>query len=302
MNKLEILFKKLIWKTYRIITIDLQNLLLEYKIRKYKKLLPKGLTAGSGIYGDYLLICKLAVDHDDIFKVFKRAKDYRVVLEHSSEKQGQLYLNIIKKEESLLKYFSIFKENDKFGCPLKYNYDIGIFSPTTLRYIKVLMDLKIFFKDLNDLNIIEIGVGYGGQCKIISDVFKPASYSMVDLYLVLQLAKKYLSNFNVQNVIYLTPQQINNKKSYDLVISNYAFSEIEKSLQDDYIQNILAFSKRGYLTCNYDGISAPDSPYNKEELFRILSRWHSVEITDEEPKTGQNNFIIKWDDGKIAVQ
>jgi len=299
MNRFKMLSDKLISKVYRIAD-DLQNIGLECKIRKYKKLLPKGFSTASVSYRDYLVICKLAVDHDDVFEVFKRVKDYRVQLEHVSKKQGQLYLNIIKKEKSLLRYFSMFKDNDKFRCPVKYNYDVGIFSPTTLRYIKVLMDLKTFFGDLNNFNIVEIGVGYGGQCKIISDVFKPASYTMIDLYLTLLLAKKYLSKFNIQNVIYLTSQQIDNKKEYDLVISNYAFSEIEKSLQDDYIQKILPFSKRGYLTCNYDGISTPNSPYNKEELFRMLSQWHSIEVVDEEPKTSRDNFIIKWDDEKTA--
>jgi len=123
----------------------LQSVWLEYKIGSYRRSLPKDIPIGRADYidyRDYLLICKLAVEKDDIFKDFKRTKDYKVILEHVSRELGQSYLNIIKKEKSLLKYLPAFKENNKVGCPITYKYDVGMFSPTTLRYSKVLLDLK----------------------------------------------------------------------------------------------------------------------------------------------------------------
>lgn len=147
----------------------------------------------------------------------------------------------------------------------------------------------------------------GGQCKIISDVFMPGSYTIIDLDVVLPLVRKYLTKLKVENVIYLAPQQIDVDKEYDLVISNYAFSECIKSVQDDFIDKILYRSRRGYLTCNRgyrpsnhsnDKPASSTLPYNKEELCQILSRRLAIDIMDERPKTAPYNFIIKWNNAK----
>jgi len=46
---------------------------------------------------------------------------------------------------------------------------------------------------LDDAKIVEIGGGYGGQCKIIYDCFEPISYLMIDLGELLKLQEKYLN-------------------------------------------------------------------------------------------------------------
>jgi len=252
---------------------------------------------------NYKKICRLAAENGSVFKTFKRHKDYREVLEHVTENQGRDYLKIIKENcENLLKFFPKFKENDFYGSPIKYDYDVCQFSPTTLRYIKVLCDLKKIFGDLSGLKIVEIGGGYGGQCKIISDVFQYQSYSIVDLEDVVLLIQKYLRKLKVGRFDCLAQDQIKNNLTCDLVISNYAFSECIKAIQDDYINKVLNKAKRGYLTYNYDNekptLSLPMTPYNKKEIVRILSQKHVIRTIDEKPKTGPMNFIIIWDDTK----
>jgi len=280
----------------------IQNLPVEYTICRSKKSMTKIDQTASYHYDDgseYAMICRLAAEYDDVFKVFKRSRGYARVLEHVTKEQGLDYLELIKSGGSdLLNFLSRFRENDRFGSPRTYRYDIGRFSPTTLRYMKVLMDLKNYFGDLNGLDIIEIGVGYGGQCKVISDVFKTKSYTLVDLDAVMPLVRKYLTRLNVENVAFLRSCELSGDKEYDLVISNYAFSECVKGVQDHYITRVLYRSRRGYLTCNYDNPSSPKTPYNKEELYQILSRKHNVDVLDEKPKTAKSNFIIRWDDTK----
>ena len=142
---------------------NLSNLAIEIRIRKLKKSLP-GYNSKKTSWSDeqgYIDVCQLAARNDSVFEVFKRSKDYRRILEHVTKEQGQAYLNMVKNEGSyLIKYFSRFQENDKIGSPVKYQYDVGEFSPTTLRYVKVLVDLKKFFGDLSNLDIVEIGSGY----------------------------------------------------------------------------------------------------------------------------------------------
>ncbi|PIS09354.1 putative sugar O-methyltransferase [Candidatus Beckwithbacteria bacterium CG10_big_fil_rev_8_21_14_0_10_34_10] len=278
---------------------------------KLKRRLPKLIFLRTSVSDrkSYAEICTLASKNDAVFKNFKRHKDYQRVLEHVTQKQGQAYLNVIKSEnKNLLKHISKFQENDQLGNPLTFSYKINkkntTLSPTTLRYVKVLSDLKNIFSTLNNFEIIEIGGGYGGQGKIISSVFKFKSYTMVDLVTVLPLARKYLRMLKVKNVFFLKPSKIPAKKIYDLVISNYAFSECGKEIQNEYIDKVLKTTKKGYITYNYQNESKnkyhPVSPYSKKEIIRILSKYHQLKILPERPKTGSANFIIVWDDiGKL---
>nr|WP_302184702.1 putative sugar O-methyltransferase [Planktothrix pseudagardhii] len=122
---------------------------------------------------------------------------------------------------------------------------------------------------LDNCNICEIGVGYGGLCRIISSYFHVKSYTLVDLKPVLLLAQRYLDHFPLNTtLIYKTMNELR-KDSYDLVISNYAFTEIRREVQQVYLEKVLLSAKRGYIT--YNEINPEDfNSYTKEELIEIL--------------------------------
>jgi putative sugar O-methyltransferase len=246
--------------------------------------------------GYYKEICKLACEDDNCFKKFKREPKYRHILEHLSKTQGKAYLKVIlKQSKDLLKFLEKFKENDIYGDPFTHFYfRTGKISPTTLNYIKVLGDLRKLFGNLDDMDIIEIGVGYGGQCKIVSDVFNFNSYTLVDLDIVLKLAKKYLTKLNVNKIEYSTQDKLSDDIKCDLLISNYAFSECTKAVQYDYIRKILDKSKRGYITYN----CIYGEAYTREEIIEILSKNHNIKILEEIPSTLPSTFILIWDDTK----
>ena len=42
-------------------------------------------------------------------------------------------------------------------------------------------DVKKYFGDLNGKNVVEIGVGYGGLCFVLSSFYNINSYELVDL-------------------------------------------------------------------------------------------------------------------------
>jgi putative sugar O-methyltransferase len=238
----------------------------------------------------YPSICQLAVDSDDFFLSFKQNEQYREILEHTSFNQGMSYLDVIKRDNPyLLDNIDKFKENDSLGCPNKYQYDtLGEISPSTLRYIKILSDLKKLFGNLNGLDIVEIGGGYGGQCKIISDIFNFKYYDILDLKSVSNLINKYLSKLDVKNAKAYPIEGYLCKDKYDLIISNYAFSELNRSVQNEYLNKIINKCVHGYMICNM--INNFDS-FSKEELIGMNK---NIRITEEEPKTHQNNFVIYW--------
>ena len=220
----------------------------------------------------YSLLCEQAANDDRIFETFRNRPEYTGVVETVDYSTGKEYLNIVMSQSpEFADVFEKFKSTDKLGNPKVYGYLYGLFSPTTLRYIKVLSDLKNYFGSLNGMRIIEIGGGYGGQCKVISDLFEFESYTLVDLQPCLRLAKKYLDKLEVKNVSYCTSHDLTGKCNYDLVISNYAFSEITRNVQDIYIKKILNKSSRGYMLCNFITHGTQINSYTESELINLLN-------------------------------
>jgi hypothetical protein len=79
--------------------------------------------------------------------------------------------------------------------------------------------------------------------------------------------------------------------SYDLILSNYAFSECKKEFQDEYLERVLRPATRGYLTCNY----CDPATYSKAEILERLKKIvANVEEVSEEPLTSPNNYIVVW--------
>ncbi|MDX6400973.1 MAG: hypothetical protein QOF27_1579 [Gaiellaceae bacterium] len=187
------------------------------------------------------------------FATFKQDPEFRVVIENLTCEHGRQYLDTaFDQTPSLARHLELFRENDRVGSPRTCSYgDRGSFSPTTLRYVKVLSDLIRLFGSLDGARIVEIGGGYGGQCQIISAVAKPASYTLVDLEPVLVLQRRYLQELGVTNVRFKTAQDLEQTSDYDLVVSNYALSECSRRVQRNYIEHVLSRSARGYITCNW---------------------------------------------------
>ncbi len=244
----------------------------------------------------YPSICLEASKNDDVFNIFKTIPEYVQILEHTSIEFGEEYIKIIKRDNPHLleeKYLNKFKGNDNFGGSMLHDFGDFTISPSTLRYIKVLSDLIKLFGDLSNFRIVEIGGGYGGQCKIINDYFTIKDYHIVDLYEATLLTKKYLDKLSVNNVRFSTSDKLNEEK-YDLIISNYAYTELDRGLQNNYKDNIINGSENGYITCNFiiDFVhSGQFDTYSETELLNLNNK---IKVLPEEPLTAPTNFIAFW--------
>jgi hypothetical protein len=236
-------------------------------------------------HGDYAELCHFASWNNDAFSNFRSNPDYTVVLEHVSFEQGEGYLKLIPADAD----FAEFKKNDLYGGPTVYSYPgVGEISPTTLRYIKTLYDLEKFFGKLNGAKIFEIGVGYGGQCRLCCKYFNIDKYVLLDIPQVLGLVQRYLMMYPLDaHLMFKTLNECSRDEEIDLVISNYAFTEISRDIQEIYMEKIISKSKRGYIT--YNEIS--EGSYGKNELLSAIPG--SVEYP-EEPLTHPKNCIIVW--------
>lgn len=251
---------------------------------------------------DFLQACKEAVQDEEKFKIFKQDSRITHIFEHCSKNIAQNYLeNIDKSNPNLLDRRNKFWDNDNIGNPKIMDFIIGKrltlwrCSTSTLQYIGVLSNLITQFNSLDNFKIVEIGGGYGGQCKIITDAFKIKKYHIFDLEEVMELQSEYLDKLSVTDktdlhltVPFITPEKevilLDDREGYDLVISNYALTEILEPLQTAYVDKILLNSKHGYITCN-GKINAIDKLKEKFPTFKL-----SNDIEGE----SLENYIITW--------
>lgn len=249
----------------------------------------------------YPVVCYMASRSGHFFKKFRRNPIYNDVLEHVSQRQGQEYLAAILKNTGL-KFtdsdWANFRKNDLYGDPVMFPYDLNgqktDMSPTTLRYVKVLQDIVTMFDARRFRSVAEIGIGYAGQCRLLTGYLDNIkSYSLFDLPEVLGLAGRYLGKFGKDmagRIRFIDGTHIDVDESYDFVISNYAFSELVRDIQDIYLNRVILKSKAGYITWNTLSCEMLDG-YSFEELLEKIPGSRTIA---EEPLTKENNCIIVW--------
>lgn len=241
---------------------------------------------------DYPQFCKLASQENTVFKTFRKNNSVLAVVEtcHTYD-SGIHYANELRiKYPHLLPYLKKICEEDIVGTPISFYYpQIGTISPTVLRYITIAGELQKLFGDLNILNIVEIGGGVGGQCKIISDIYDFASYTIIDLPNCTPLINKYLNQFNIQNFKTIDSNAIITPTQYDLVVSNFAFSEMDSTEQLHYITTIIKEARHGYMIYN----KQPSiQPFLVEEFIALL-REHNKNAKIIR-KDESDNDVVVW--------
>ncbi|HIK08652.1 MAG TPA: putative sugar O-methyltransferase [Oscillatoriaceae cyanobacterium M33_DOE_052] len=241
--------------------------------------------------GQYPEFCQNASQDPALFENFRRNPIYNAALEHDSFEQGLEYLEYAKKVKRFDSHLEEFKKNDLIGNPMTFEYEpYGKIAPPTLRYLKVLSDIETHIGNLDNAKICEIGTGYGGLCRIICSYFQVAEYNLLDLPPVLSLVQKYLSHFEINTTIkYLDVSRLPNQE-YDLVISNYAFTELRRDIQENYLQNVILKSKKGYIT--YNDINPKDfNSYTLEELKAIIP---NLQVFKEIENTHPKDCMLIW--------
>jgi hypothetical protein len=237
-----------------------------------------------------------AITSEAAFSRFRCDPRYTPILEHVSVQQGKEYLDLIR-DDTIRRICMDSEFADTIGAPAVAVFDGRKLSPTTLRYGKVLQDLVDAFPRLHDFHsVVEIGVGYGGQARLVSEYVRHKrgrmrSYCLVDLLPVLHLSRLYLEHFSLMfEAAYHTRSTLPRAASYDLAISNYAFSEFNRELQSDYVERTLQRSLRGYLTMN-SGLYESEQE-NRHTAKELLGTLPAALVADENPKTGPDNYVL----------
>lgn len=220
--------------------------------------------------------CKEACFNSNLFKDFKQNRVFCEIIGNDKRPKAlaDVWYNNIK--DKYAKLFPKFLENDMYGSPDLYGYDGRYISPGTLYFINILDSIISHFGDIKEMEITEIGSGYGGQCKIIRD-YGCKSYTCMDIPETLGFCEKYLGLLDI-------PAFFTEPKPYvgDLCISNWCLSEFSVQGIDWYVENVVKNHKCCYILSNaWDG--------RRAFLINKLSEYFKVEVSPEEPKTHPNN-------------
>ena len=249
---------------------------------------------------EYVDFCYEAAINNEKFASFRKAPIYVKTLEHVSYESGLQYIDKIKNcEKNFLDKLDEFKKNDKLGNPELFDYEkpFGKISSTTVRYIATLCDINEKLGSLNNKSIVEIGVGYGGQCSIINKAFDVKSYKLIDLTNCILLAMHYLSELGVKADYQSYDKFSENEQavSCDVVISNYAFSGCTREVQKQYFDKVISKAKHGYLLCNFISPIFGLKSFSLHELINMfVELGHEFYFIDEDPLTYKGNTLIYW--------
>ena len=226
-----------------------------------------------------------AIENEWDFQNFKNNPKYASIVGMCDDFQSRIWLERIEKEfPEILSKIEQFKKNDTIGNPpLWHSGKHGMISPDTLHRINTLCDVKKYFGDLNGKNIVEIGVGNGGLCFVLSSFYNINTYELVDLENVVGLSKKYLSALGVEVASCET-------ESFDLTISEFCIAELDNKGISDYFQRYIQKSKAIYLMMNPAPLKWPKKRLN--DFHDLLSEDFVIEIHEEFPKMIDSNYLI----------
>ena len=246
-------------------------------------------------YGEYRQVVEGAAKDESVFTLFRSHPQYSPILEHVSKAQGYGYLDVLSRRSNLpADWADRCDELNHIGSPPRFTYpSLGRFSPTLLRYVKVFSDLELLFGPVRGLRYIEIGAGFGGQATILDVLGEIGTVQLYDLPPVLALAERFMKSAGVTaHTVFRDGTTVEPAQPADLLVSNYAFSELTRSLQLTYLEKVISKVPMGYITWNS---LSPDGLQPDELLERIPSS----KILDEQPQTHRDNVIIAWGSSQL---
>jgi hypothetical protein len=236
-----------------------------------------------------------AATHDDtVFAKFRSNRKYRLILEHVTHKLGDKYLSELRNSGFEIKEtLGRIRNIDLMGGPIRYRFnEIGRVSPTTIRYMFVHSELVKHFGPMDDFKIVEIGGGFGGQAAVSKTLNSTLQWLIYDLPVVSKLQQKFLGRCGIESISFYSGLEIEESKG-DLLISNYALSEVSRDLQLEYMNKVALNCPRGYMAWNL--LSETETGgLSVKEVLQIIPDSSAI---DEVPLSHTGNVVITWGKG-----
>ncbi|MBC8128099.1 MAG: hypothetical protein H8M99_13240 [Gloeobacteraceae cyanobacterium ES-bin-144] len=182
---------------------------------------------------------------------FRRTTAVRNIVETVGAVEGRFYARRIREWGPDWLANSQIEKVDSWGDPIRWSgFLLGTsrnFSPTTLRYLATALWLKRTGFLKRGTELIEIGVGFGGLAAMNAIVSKSIT-TLVDLPEVEHAAMRMLTENGLAE--YARLRQEHDLATKTLVISNYAFTELDKENQNEYFYRFLKHAEHGVIISN----------------------------------------------------
>jgi len=243
---------------------------------------------GSTWAKEFFDFCSQAVADEKVFKNFKQHPAFTLIVGSDARdlRFAQQCVEQITNPQ-IQELLPKFGSGDQVGNPLMYELDgVGAIAPGTLYHASILNDLINRIGDVKDLDVVEIGPGYGGQAKILLD-YGIKSCTLIDVLPALNLQKKYLSLFGYDDVSFWDSNNVKDGK-WDVVVSNWCLSEFNVSGIKFYVEKIISKCNSGYFWMNM---------WESDKINFVLDLmrkyFSSVEVFEESNKTHANrNWLL----------
>lgn len=190
---------------------------------------------------------------------------------------------------------------DSWGNPIRWPAAcLGTprsFSPTTLRYLAhaLWLNHEGFVKDGD--TVIEIGVGFGGLAAM-NAIVSNATTIMVDLPQVTHAAMRQMNELGLGN--FASSDHSKASVSDACFISNYAFTELSRDLQDVYAEKFIRHANRGFILSNAAVFSGHMQSRDNNQIIELLAQ-HGAHAKEDsmsnilcQSDRYHGNVIIGW--------
>jgi len=182
---------------------------------------------------------------------FRRNPSVRDIVETVGATDGRFYAGRIREWDAGWLTNRTVLAIDAWGDPIRWpGILLGTaraFSPTTLRYLATALWLKRSGYIEKGSHIVEIGVGFGGLAAMNALVCEAVT-TLVDLPQVERSAMRMLTDNGLDGYARLGAEH--SGPGARLVISNYAFTELNAALQKEYFDKYLKHSPHGVIISN----------------------------------------------------
>ncbi|CAB4335618.1 unannotated protein [freshwater metagenome] len=227
--------------------------------------------------------CEAAGSSIQSLSQFRRWPVFVFHVEGTPRIGGELLAQRLLRNPMFTKSLPTISKTEEFGSPLNlisipFESKTFKLSPTTLRYSNNCLNaIALFGLQIFQNQIIEIGGGYGGECKVFNDISrsitkedKDLNWTVYDLPSSTALIRKWVefSSYKVQfGSIYAEPKKISHDS---MIISNGAISEMRDELLEDYFTNLILPAKYGYFITNFETHSSPYGGWTTEMFLNRL--------------------------------
>ena len=162
---------------------------------------------------------------------------------------------------------------DTWGGPIRWpGVCLGTphsFSPTTLRYLAHALWLKKEGFVKQGGSVIELGVGFGGLAAM-NAIVSNATTIMVDLPSVVDAARLQMKQLGLDH--FVATHHTDTSSRDTCFISNYAFTELSRDLQDDYADQFIRHANRGVILSNAAVFADHMLSRNNNQIIELLAQ------------------------------